>query len=74
MSSYSARQVNLLVFTSQLEVPAVSVQGDQRNALVVVLYWPGFAEISNAFFEESMTSLNGLRHSHAIGKYEWREH
>jgi hypothetical protein len=52
-SSFSARQVNLpVMYASKLEVLAVSVQGAQRNALVVVLYWPGSTEVSNAFFED----------------------
>ena len=51
-SSVDARQVPLPVYCSKLEVLAVFIHGARRNALVIVFYWPGSAEISNAFFED----------------------
>lgn len=51
-SSVGARQVQLPVYVSKLEVLAVFVHGARRNVLVVVLYWPSTATISNAFFDD----------------------
>jgi hypothetical protein len=51
-SSVGARQVPLPVYKSKLEVLAVFVHGARRNALIIILYWPGCAAIGNAFFED----------------------
>jgi exonuclease III len=51
-SSLSARHVQLPVYKSKLEVLAVFIQAARRNVLVIVFYWPGSADINNAFFED----------------------
>ena len=51
-SSLSARQVQLPVYKSKLEVLAVFIQAARRNVLVIVFYWPGSADVNNAFFED----------------------
>ena len=49
-SSVGVRQLALPVYKSKIEVLAVFVHGARRNAVIVVVYWPGSAEVNNAFF------------------------
>ena len=39
-------------YKSKLEVLVVFIQAARRNVLIIVFYWPGSANINNAFFED----------------------
>ncbi len=51
-SFLSAREVQLPTYTSGIEVLAVYLRGAGRNMLAIVLYRPGSAATTNAFFDD----------------------
>lgn len=51
-SFIGAREIPLPTYNSGLEALAVYVHGARRNALIIILYWPGSTAVTNAFFDD----------------------
>jgi hypothetical protein len=59
-SSVSAHQVPLPAYKSKLEELDVFVHGARRNTFIIILYAPGSAVISNAFFDDIVCVIERL--------------